>query len=185
MMRGGRVVLAAAVLAALATTAAGCGSSDKGPGVATVGGGAPAASASASAAAGDRDEQLRQFAQCMRDNGVDVPDPQPGGGAFGGLAAGLNQNDPKFQAAFTACQAKLPNGGQPPKLDAAQVEQYRAFAQCMRDNGVDLPDPGPDGTLQFDRTNTNLLSDPAFQKGLNACRDKLTGLLPSARGGAS
>src|SRR5690348_18396219 len=55
---------------------------------------APAATPSATAAA-DRTDQLRQFAQCMRDQGVDVKDPQPGAalGGIAGMGEGINQND--------------------------------------------------------------------------------------------
>ena len=92
----------------------------------------------------DRQEQLRQFAQCMRDNGVDVPDPDPAAGVrgFGALAERLSSDDPAVQAAFTACQSKLPNGGEPPKLNAGAARGLPGVRQCMRDNGVDLPDPG-------------------------------------------
>jgi len=54
-------------------------------------------------------EQLRQFAQCMRDHGVDMPDPDPNGGGFGmgNGNAPFDQDDPKFRKAFEACQDKL------------------------------------------------------------------------------
>jgi hypothetical protein len=52
-------------------------------------------------------EQLVKFAQCMRANGL--PDfPDPGGGGFVAAVQKL-QADPKFPAAFAACQDKLPN----------------------------------------------------------------------------
>jgi hypothetical protein len=178
-----RKLLLLPVLAGLVLVGAACSKSSDDAGVATANGGAAAASPSASAPAGDREEQLRQFAQCMRDAGVDVKDPQPGTafGGLGGMGDGINPNDPKVQAAFSSCQSKLPNGGQPPKLNPQQVERYRDFAGCMRENGIDLPDPAADGTLQINPSNLGLLQDPNFQKALTACRDKLTGLLPSAR----
>jgi hypothetical protein len=177
-----RKLLLAPLLVALLATGVACSKSAE-PGVASANGGAAAPSPSASASAADREEQLRQFAQCMRDAGVDVKDPQPGArlGGLGGMGDGINPNDPKVQAAFASCQSKLPNGGQPPKLNPQQVEQYRTFAGCMRENGIDLPDPAADGTLQINPSNLGLLQDPNFQKALTACRDKLTGLLPSAR----
>jgi hypothetical protein len=174
--------LLAPLLVALLVTGVAC-SKSSGDGVATANGGPAAPSPSASASTADREEQLRQFAQCMRDAGVDVKDPQPGTGfgGLGGMGDGINPNDPKVQAAFASCQSKLPNGGQPPKLNPQQIERYRDFAGCMRENGIDLPDPAADGTLQINPSNLGLLQDPNFQKALTACRDKLTGLLPSAR----
>lgn len=59
-----------------------------------------------------------KFAQCMRAHGVDVPDPKPGasglriqaGGAGGKVGVnGVNPDDPKFQAAQSACQGLLGN----------------------------------------------------------------------------
>jgi hypothetical protein len=97
------------------------------------------------------------------------------------MANGVDANDPNVRAAFVACQSNLPNGGQPPKLNPQQVEQYRVFAQCMRDNGyADIQDPAPDGTLQFSANAVQALRDPVFLKALEACRDKLTALLPGA-----
>jgi hypothetical protein len=58
-------------------------------------------------------EQMRQFTQCMRDHGIDVPDPDPGGGgvAISKGPGGINPDDPKFTAAEQACQDKLPGKG--------------------------------------------------------------------------
>jgi hypothetical protein len=67
-----------------------------------------------------REEQVRRFAKCMREHGVDIPAPttsgggvriqlgQPGGG-------GPNPESPAFQAAQKACQGLLPKrpGGGP------------------------------------------------------------------------
>jgi hypothetical protein len=50
------------------------------------------------------EDQLLEFAACMRDNGFDIPDPDfsaPGGGR--GLLREIDQNDPAYQTAFAAC----------------------------------------------------------------------------------
>lgn len=184
--RTGRAVRATALvlMVGLALALSGCGRSTDAPGVASAGGGTEAAVSPTPSASADRDEQLRRFAQCMRNHGVDMPDPQPGGG---GLGSGLNPSDPQVQSGFTACQSKLPGGGQPPKLNPQQAEAYRAFASCMRDNGVDLPDPAADGTLQFNVKNLGSLDtgSPTFTSAMTACRDKLTSLMASRTGGAS
>jgi hypothetical protein len=55
-------------------------------------------------------EQAREFAQCIRANGVpDFPDPDANG-EFRGQGH-EQQDDPKFQAAQQICQSKLPGGG--------------------------------------------------------------------------
>jgi len=56
-------------------------------------------------------EQMREFSQCMRANGVpDFPDPDAQGRLRG--AGHEQQGDPKFNAAMQACRAKLPGGGE-------------------------------------------------------------------------
>jgi hypothetical protein len=168
-----RIAILAGVVLALAVAA--CGS-DNGPRVATANG--AAAAQPTPTATADRQEQLRAFTQCMRDNGVDMPDPDPNGSLD--RPGGLDLNDPALKRALTACQAKLPNGGEVPKLDPQQSDQYMRFAACMREHGVDLPDPGPDGTLPLGQAAGSLLGDPDFQPALQACRDTLTALRSSA-----
>lgn len=60
-------------------------------------------------------DQLVEFAACMRDNGYDMPDPdfssfgQPGeGGPGGGPFSGIDPDDPDFLAAQEQCQDSLP-----------------------------------------------------------------------------
>jgi hypothetical protein len=56
-------------------------------------------------------EQMREFSQCMRENGLpDFPDPDPDGRLRG--PGHEQQNDPQYQAAFEACRGKLPGGGE-------------------------------------------------------------------------
>jgi hypothetical protein len=58
-------------------------------------------------------ERMLEFAQCMRDNGVEsFPDPQSGGG----LQIGPEQaDDPQFEAAQETCNEDV-LGGDPPTL---------------------------------------------------------------------
>ena len=56
-------------------------------------------------------EQMREFSQCMRDNGLpDFPDPDADGRLQLGHGEG-GYGDPKFQAAMESCQEQLPGGG--------------------------------------------------------------------------
>jgi len=180
--------LAAPLLALIIATAAGCAKKSDDGGIATAGG-QPTAAAT-TAAAGNQGEQFRKFAQCMRDNGVDVPDPGPDGTySFGGQGGadrtpGVDRDDPKFQAAMTACRSLMPAGGIPIKLNPQQLELYRVFAACMREQGIDFPDPNADGTLAIDMANAERLMDrnnPAFTKAARACiGSSFTGQTPGA-----
>jgi hypothetical protein len=174
MRRAVGTVLLAAVLGL-----AGCRGSSHHPGVATAGGGAHGASASPTASV-DPEEAQRQFTQCMREHGVDVPDPDTGQSGGGGVRIQASAGS-KVEAALQACQKYLPAG----KLSSPnpqQLEQAREFAKCMRDHGVDIPDPDPNGGGMQVHKGTGgdgdpgiSPDDPAFKAAMEACQGKLPG----------
>lgn len=88
----------------------------------------------------DREEQALKYVECMRKNGVDMPDPGPNGS----IQMKMEKADQaKMEKAQEACRQYAPSklsGGQ---MDPKQAERVRAFAQCMRDQGIDMPDPDP------------------------------------------
>ncbi|WP_020670009.1 hypothetical protein [Amycolatopsis nigrescens] len=93
---------------------------------------------------GSDEDKMRAFAKCMREHGIDMPDPEPGNkGAMRAVDAGGDQA--KMEAANEACKKLLPNGGEPKKMDAAEVDRMRQTAKCMREHGIDMPDPDPNG----------------------------------------
>ncbi len=60
-------------------------------------------------------DQLLKFAQCMRDKGVDFPDPQFSGGGVmvqvgGGESGAIDPMSEAFKAAQEACGKDLPGG---------------------------------------------------------------------------
>ncbi|WP_202125550.1 hypothetical protein [Actinomadura physcomitrii] len=128
-----------ALLPALALGLQGCGGKD--------GGGTGAASQKASDEA-----KMRKFAQCMRDNGVDMEDPKDGRVSIKVSAkpsgGGPGTTDSTVQAAQKKCAHLMPNGGKPSKPSAADLAKLRAFSKCMRDHGITaFPDPKPDGGM--------------------------------------
>lgn len=85
-----------------------------------------------------RDSWQLAFNQCLRDNGVDVPDDANAPG---------NANLPNAPGdVLDACTAKV---GNPPPLSSDeqakindQMEQMLLkMATCYRENGIDVPDP--------------------------------------------
>lgn len=164
-----RLLLAAGV--ALVWALAGC-SDGAGAGVATAGGAAPAG-ASASASPTSAADQGRRFAECMRENGVDVPDPDPTSGKvqFGDLKRGDKQD---VGEAMEKCHQYLPMGREPSRqLSPEDVEKQRKFAECMREHGVDVPDPDPQGRIRItiDREGRRIdRSDEQFREAFHACR---------------
>jgi hypothetical protein len=146
---------------------AGCGSSGP-PRVASARGTAHAAASASASASTDPQQRARQFAACMRQHGVDMPDPDPGDKNIT-LPGGEHA---KNQAAVQACQHFLgaKAGGRP---NAAQLAKLRDFAKCMRSHGIaDFPDPDPDtgGFTLSKRAGSDLNgNDPRFQQAETAC----------------
>jgi len=167
---GGMVVCGLGLVVAFV---AGCGAHGGG-GVATaVGGNRAAATATPdpSAPAADPAQRQRQFAQCMRDHGVDVPDPEAGKGP----QAGAEVDKQAAQAALVACRPFMPDGGDLSPPSATELDALRAFAVCLRAHGVpDFPDPDP-ATGQPAFANLDqaraMKRDPHLQDAVRACQD--------------
>jgi hypothetical protein len=187
-------VAAALAVVAVAAVLAACGGGSGGEGVATAGdngagpvvtGGDNRAGTAAPSGSGVPAGDLTAFARCLRDNGVDVSDPAP---ATGRLEFGpARRADPQaFQRAIQQCRHLMPAGALGAQLSPEQIEQLRQFAQCMREHGVDLPDPDPNaanlfggGLAGIDRTS------PAFRAAFDACRDRLPAGIADSVGGGS
>lgn len=156
-----RVLVGVALVLALA----GC-SGDDGGGVATAGGNGDSGAGSSQTPADD-EEARQKFAQCMRDNGVDMPDPEPGERP----RMELNGDRAKVEKAMDECRDLLPNGGNfnPSQED---IEAMQKMADCMRDNGVpEFPDPDPEGGIRIQRDSGIDPQDPTFQAAQEKCRE--------------
>jgi len=71
---------------------------------------------------------------------------------------------------LAACGQNTPNGA----ASADKVEAARAYAQCIRDNGVpDFPDPDANG--QFRGPGHEKESDPKFRAAMEKCRNLAPG----------
>jgi hypothetical protein len=128
-----------------------------------------------------------KFAQCMRQHGVDVPDPRPGGGGIQFQAGqGLDPRSQSFQDAQSACQHFMQDAVPADQRanPAEMQDKLLKLAQCMREHGIDMPDPkvNSDGTVQFggppgsgSGSNMPNPDDPAFQSAQQACQ-KETGV---------
>jgi hypothetical protein len=140
---------------ALALGAAACGGSPDGDGVATLGGdGANDQQTGSGSAKKDPQEAALEFAKCMREHGVDMPDPEVDSQGrirvtVGNPGSKGNPPDPKkLEAAQQACGNLLGGGGEGPgKLDPKAQDAMLAFARCMREHGIDMPDPTGNGLV--------------------------------------
>jgi hypothetical protein len=164
-----RATIALAVL--LATTSACAHANQTTPQVASAHKGTAGSTSSATPSAGpsdDPDAPLK-FSQCMRDHGMTwFPDP-----ADGKMTVRIPRGtDPKkMEAAQEACKQYAPNGGEPPKMSAEDLQKARDMAKCMRENGVpNFPDPDPNGGIRIDGSKLGTgPGDPTFDKAEKAC----------------
>lgn len=152
-MKRRRMVLLPAVFA-LCVLAAACGGSSGGDGaggVASAGNGSNAKSSGDGKKKADPQQAGLGFARCMREHGVDVPDPKSGEGGMVMIGPGpadgpatLGAEPPAgFEEANKACRHFLEDlvrdGG--PTMDPKEQDRALKFAECMRKNGVSMPDP--------------------------------------------
>lgn len=150
----------------------------------------------------DPEEAVLAFTQCMREQGVDMPDPEfsdEGGVMFSTEDDGDGDEPPPavdleaMDAAYEECGELMEGanlgGGEP--VDMSEMEdQMLEFAQCMRDEGVDMPDPdfsgdvaderatrdpgdGSDGPVIAGPFGTLELGDPEVEAAFDACSDVL------------
>ena len=142
------------LLLALALLAAALGATASAQ-VATLDSPAPETSAAPASPLPDGQDALLAWATCMRDNGIDMDDPQfgldgelTGGVGKDGTGAKADAQSEAYQAASEACADKLSSFKAPfdPEQQAERTEQLLAWSACMREQGIDMPDPAADGT---------------------------------------
>lgn len=124
-------------------TLGGCGADEPPPEVATLATETPPAP-SATSSSGTVDAEIA-WARCLREHGVEFPDAGPDEGFTFFLEDGSAEAR-RWAEAEAACASELArvvDAREP--LDATELarrqEQAVAFARCLRDHGVDWPDP--------------------------------------------
>jgi hypothetical protein len=135
----GLLVLSSAVILT------GCTSGGEGGRVATLSG--PGSGPSRLRPSVDPEEASLAWAQCMREQGVPVADPGSGDGVQ--IPQGVSQG--RWGEAGRACHHLLPNGGWEgpdpewarlsPGEQAREFDRLLRFSRCMREQGIDFPDP--------------------------------------------
>jgi len=143
-------------IAACVAALAGCGTSND-SGIAHLAGAANPTATVANAQ--DAEQQALDFAQCMRDNGVDFPDPTVdanGNPSFEGAFqrsqdGGFDPGDTSFRDAMDACRDLMDGlsfggGVRGGEFDStAMQDAMLAYTQCLRDEGLDVGDITFDG----------------------------------------
>ena len=191
----------AMLIAALALAASACGGGASSAEVASIQDvvttDAPASAASELTEQEATEQAFLEFARCMRDEGVDMSDPTvdadgnviPARPNFEGGEGSFDRE--AIQSAREVCGDVLEGAtlGFDRVDDTDFQDQALAYAQCMRDNGIDMPDPdfsstggGPGrglfGGAEIDR------DDPAFHAAEDVCQEQIPGFVRGPGGGA-
>ena len=138
----------------------------------------------------DFEEAMLAFAECMRDNGADFPDPGPNGE----VEVRVEQSEEAtWSAAEAECEDLRPEMAPLTEDQRTEItDQLLAQAACMREHGWDMPDPEiitpADGGVQF-RFPRQLdidVEDPEYQADHRECVEETgldEGLLMGGGGG--
>lgn len=135
-------------------------------------------------------DSMRAYAQCARNKGIDLPDPDAKGQI--NYSPGPDQpnlkTDPKIQTELTTCTKLIlpaPDSVAYPPLTATQLHTQQLFSQCMRSHGVtQYPDPvtstnpsSPDYE-HHESVIQQLAPSPTYQTALNTCSNSVLGHAP-------
>ena len=122
------------------------------------------------------EEGVLDFAKCMREEGINFPDPTfdiDGNPQFDNLEI---ENEEEFENAFENCEDILRNAlpeqfDLDPEVEAALVDASLEFSQCMREQGIDFPDPKPGefGFFAFRDADIDFTSE-AVQNAFEICQ---------------
>ncbi|MEV0988198.1 hypothetical protein [Streptomyces sp. NPDC049949] len=123
-----------------------------------------ASSGGGAASGADADKALKTR-KCLREHGIDAPDPEPGQDPRG-MTLGSGSEDPEaVKKAFDACGLQAPGSGQ---ISQADKDKALKWAKCMRDNGVNIPDPEFNGGA-MSATKIPEGQEQAFQDAQKKC----------------
>jgi len=115
---------------------------------------------------------MLDLARCMRENGVDMPDPEFNGGRVTQRMKGGNPD--KMRAAEKACE-KYRSQIKAPEMSASEKQEFKkaalANARCMREHGIDFPDPvfDPNGGARVKIDKRRNPEGAKFQAAQKAC----------------
>ncbi|MFG1909054.1 hypothetical protein [Kribbella sp. NPDC048928] len=130
----------------------------------------PGTAPSSAPASLSRDELAVKFTQCLRENGLNVPDPEPGKGPMLKFDKNSGVTKELVDKAMEACRQYDPQAQG--SANPQQQENGRKYAECMRKNGVEkFPDPKPDqrGIM----IGPGVADDPDFKTAQAACQSIL------------
>lgn len=182
------------ILTMTVATAACAPSATDEPGVATLDDTSAPDDDASEAPTEDAEQAMLDYTQCLREQGLNVPDPEfdedgrivvgrsTGGGGDtqgdgeGGDAKPENFSPEAFAKAQEVC-GDPPEEAMPefsPEDQSAMQDAALKFAKCMREHGIDMPDPeiDDDGGVMMQRAGEGGdINDPNFQAAQEECQE--------------
>ena len=140
-------------------------------------------------------ESFAAMRECLQKNGITLPkrtpgQPRPGGpGGFLGGAAGAPRLPPgvtrsQYEAAVKKCGGAAFAGARGRLRSPAFKQAIAKFATCMRQNGVNVPEPNTSGGPIFNTAGLNTES-AQFKAAEAKCRADLPSAFRRRAGGAT
>ncbi|MEU4279254.1 hypothetical protein AB0F57_30645 [Streptomyces tanashiensis] len=118
---------------------------------------------------GKKADQAFEHRKCLREQGLDVPEPKPGESGVGLTIGGDRMSKEKMEKAFKACASKAGGAGFGKEPTQADKDKALAYAKCMRENGFNMPDPRFDGGAQQAMPIPQGAQKEKFDKAAKAC----------------
>ncbi|MGW7416868.1 hypothetical protein [Streptomyces sp. NPDC054863] len=95
---------------------------------------------------GKDDDRAVKHRQCLRKQGLKVPDPKPGESGVG-ITLGEGSSKETLEKAMKACAGTSPGGPGGGRMTQADKDKGIKHARCMRENGFNMPDPDYEGGM--------------------------------------
>jgi hypothetical protein len=179
------LLLASLVLAA-------CGGSSSSSSSSNASASASASTTGGAGSTGPRSGRFAAVRECLAKNGITLPKRAPGTGrppgAGGFLGGGAGRALPKgvtraqYEAALKKCGGNLA-GRERFFNGPARIQALTKFAECMRQNGVNLPAPNTSGNGPIFDTKGLNTSSTVFRTAEAKCQSELSKALPGRVGG--
>jgi len=157
---------------------------------------ASAAATSSNGATGRGAGRFQALRECLQKNGITLPKRTPGqrprggtggGGFLGGGAGGPQLPKGVSRAQYEAAVKKCGGGafaGAGGRISSPATKQALAkFATCMRENGVNVPEPNTSGGGPIFNSKGLDTSSPQFKAAEAKCQSDLQGAFQRGRGG--
>ncbi|MEV6419241.1 hypothetical protein [Streptomyces sp. NPDC051662] len=117
-------------------------------------------------------DKALEYRKCLRDNGLDMPEPSEGTAADPGIQLGGGNSNATVEKALKACKDKAPAGDADSQESQADKDKQLKYRKCMREHGQDMPDP-KEGQAQPLPERKSGAEAKKFEEASKACEGEL------------